>query len=188
MSSVYAGRSYIAAALFTALFAGVNVGNAQAAELKLTLRGTAGTGAATELLPAAGRLGQIDFGRINTTIGRQPRGKGKRVRVTRGRPGSHFVATLIASVSINGVGTETATISVTQTGGSLPLGRLRYALHDNNTWTAEGAGQPILETPTVMATGVTSGENVVHQVAVFVLDSDLAGSHNLGITYVAMAL
>ncbi|MEK7704929.1 MAG: hypothetical protein AAB426_08215 [Myxococcota bacterium] len=169
--------------------------------MTLTLEGGSDDGATTTLGNVVPTISaEAAFGVVNTLYGTQGVGEGERVRLETGGPGSHFVATIVATVAfVAGLDCpvtpadcvpmgQQANVDFYQVPVSFTAARIRYANGTAASWTAEGAGSQVPESQSTLQAGVNNGGQVTHQIAVLVLDSDLAGAKTTELHYVAVAI
>lgn len=169
--------------------------------MTLTLQGGSDGGASTTLgnvVPATSA--DAAFGSVNALYGTQGAGAGERVRLTSGGPGSHFVATIVATVAfangLNCPGTpadcvpigQQANVDFYQVPVSFAASRVRYASGTSTAWTSEGDGAQVPVSQATLQAGVNGGGQVTHQIAILVLDTDVAGAKTTELHYVAVAL
>jgi hypothetical protein len=70
-----------------------------------------------------------------------------------------------------------------QTPVSFPAARMRYATGTSGIWDRPGAGTQVPEFPSLLRGGLQDGDQVVHQVAILISPTDLAGQKAMPLHY-----
>jgi hypothetical protein len=143
--------------------------------------------------------GEIEFGAVNALPSSRQRKFSPWAQFAREHvvdQGKFFVATLVAKVTLsNGprcfrpgmpdcvpLG-QTVQLFIHQTPVSFPAARLRYATGTSTVWDRQGSGSQVPEVPSLLRSGLNDGDQVVHQVALYVSHTDLAGEKSIPLQY-----
>ncbi len=141
--------------------------------------------------------GRVDFGAVNAlSADVSPKNLFFRgLREAAPKNGKFLVATFVLKVSlVNGPGCpvvprdcvppgQTVHVMIHQTPVSFAPSRLRYALGKNTVWDKPAAGKVVPEAPTLLRAGAQDGDEILHQVALYVAEDDLAGEKTMPVHY-----
>ena len=152
---------------------------AQAQEVRVLVEGVADVQSTTRASPQANGEIAVDSGTVDAVAGRIPN-SGRTVR-WESHKGAFLVWTFRATVTHTGA-TARFELRAAETQGR----ELRYAVGKDTKWTRPEAGLPLsVATSAIVASGLMSGEAVVFQIAMPVLNSDRPGTFSPNIQYAA---
>lgn len=161
--------------------------NAHAASVGLTVSGTnSGSGEQTIVSNPSSHGGgaEVHFGSIITFLPNPTTGKAVRLVSHRS---SRLVATLNATANLVNIDSATIEIERSDTNASLPSTRLRWASGKHTDWRQTHAGTVLSSSKQILAATALSGQANIHEIAIELNDSDVAGPKFASIKYTITA-